>query len=472
MTSGGLRWSAAVLFSFLIYLVPPITHRRPFIIQLIYDFGGLDPFAEGRRSFLIEVPGGFEGLLLPAVLGVILATQVSAALVVHQLLRRQFRTAVLGIAVLSLTSPIVIAVACQSILLMSFRVAEPAFTRLHRPAPERAAWEEECHVANFEIAPFLYIPPYGSLTTYGQVWVRHRRDHTFAVLSMPGCSVREAGLSIRQVSETQFYGATGGAAIFVRDPGEGMAPNFKEWWYVPAPNSTPRLISPPHGADASRPALSANGEWVGWMIESPSSGPAQVALKDMRTGEMLSINSKEFSPDRFWLLGIDTDARSVIVARKGYRDAVVVGFDGALRLGPIAIGNPEDPESVVQRVLLRQGGWIGWYGLPVCNMVEWHLPQGSGRHRVESGTQINSVDLSPNGRLIAIGTDGDYPGSAIESSAVVLDAVTGEELFRKYFPRRCWVKAAFLGNEYLAYSSSPHNFGIGGAAFEVVKISR
>jgi type II secretory pathway component PulL len=79
--------------------------------------------------------------------------------------------------------------------------------------------------------------------------------------------------------------------------------------------------------------------------------------------------------------------------------------------------------------------------------------------------------LSPDGALIAVGTDGDFIGSSIESAAYVMGSATAEELFRKYFPRRSWIKVAFLGNDRLAYSASPQGPLIFGSEFKVVHVT-
>lgn len=104
--------------------------------------------------------------------------------------------------------------------------------------------------------------------------------------------------------------------------------------------------------------------------------------------------------------------------------------------------------------------------------MQWSLRGVERLYRVPSGTQINSVDVSSDGSLIAIGTDGGFAGSSIESAACVLNAGTGEEVFRKYFSRRSWVKVAFLGNDRLAYSARASGFLIPGAGLRVSRIVR
>jgi len=469
-TSRRSGWVAAALLSLLMYIMPPFFHGRPVVIQLLYDCAGADPFAEEARDLLNDVPGGFEWALLPAVVALVLVIQFGVALTVRRFLfaQRWWRL-IVGVFGSLLIAPSIVTAATATFVPIFFRLADPLLVRSRRQLPERASWKTECDIDNYEIEPFIDTPPDDLLQRSREVWVRQRNNKQITTLRMTGCIIAETKLSAREVFEIDFYGGVGGKAIYVHDDGDRDR-NFERWWYVSSPFATPQPINAPANADAKRPALSSNGEWVGWINESGLQHHPVVILRSLKSSETITIDSQELQTERLWLLGINADAKTVLVARKGYEEAVLLDFAGNLLFGPVTLGPSK--ESVVQRVLLRAGGWVGWYGEPTRNTVEWSLPSGNRKYAVQSGTQINSVDASPDGRLVAIGTDGDFFGSRIESMALVLDAATGAEIFRKYFPRRCWVKVAFLGNEFLAYSSSPHNFAVGGAEFKILRVPK
>jgi hypothetical protein len=228
----------------------------------------------------------------------------------------------------------------------------------------------------------------------------------------------------------------------------------------------------PDLTDDAWPVLSDDGKWIAW-VDPTTPGSQGVILQSIETPEMRTISSTALASDRLRLLGLDTERAELLIARRNYEEALAVSSsDGTPTWGPVEFGDADWKESVVSRILRRGTGWIAWYGHPQPNTVHWSLLDAERTHHVASGTRINSVDMSPDGAIIALGTDGDFIGSSIESAVYVLDSKTGEEIFRKYFPRRCWIKVAFLGNDRLAYSVSPPVLLVPGTEFKVIRVMR
>lgn len=460
----------AAVLSFLPYASPPFVRGKPALIAAWLDLAGRDPWGESRFHLLIEVPGGLESLLPAVAIGISILGQVGLFLVLLRLLRVHrivLRAAAIGATAFGFV--FVIAAACETLLPVAFRVVEPLIVRARRPLPEKASWPAECGDTDYEIEQFVHTPPSGILGTRGQLWVRNRSTKRIGFMRRADCRIEETEFTEDDFLISRFYATVEGRSIFVKSNQRG---DPEQWWFSKGPQAKPVPIARPSNTDDPWPVLSDDGRWVAWVAPT-NPDQQQVVLQNVETSETRTISSKLFASDRLRMMGYDAQRSEVLVARQNYEQAWAVrSSDGYPTLGPIQFGDRDWKESVIERVLRRGDGWVVWYGRPKPTVVQWSLRGVERLYRVPSGTQINSVDVSPDGSLIAIGTDGDFAGSSIESAACVLSAGTGEEVFRKYFSRRSWVKVAFLGNDRLEYSARASGFLLSGSALRVVRIAR
>jgi hypothetical protein len=356
----------------------------------------------------------------------------------------------------------------EEVLPMVCRVAEPALVRPRRPLPEKNTWKRECTAQGYEIEHFVDTPPDGALAGSGQVWVRNLQNGRIGFMIDAACHVEETGFRHSELLVSRFYATIQGQSIFVktnnrRDP--------EQWWFSGSTSGKPIQIVRPNMTDDPWPILSDDGKWVAW-VSPTTPGKQQVVLQNMRTSETATISSPHFASDRLRLMAYNAARSELLIARQNWEQALVVSsIDGRLIWGPVEFGNGDQKEGVISQLLRREDGWLCWYSRGRPRIVQWSLHGIQNKYEVPQGTEINSVDVSPDGTLIAVGTDGDFAGSLTESTACVLRADTGVEVFRKYFPRRSWVQVAFIGNDRFAYSANTSAFLVPGAELSVLRIN-
>jgi hypothetical protein len=427
----------------------------------------LKTFAEWRQSLLIEVPAGFEALLLCSAVGISIICQAVLLSILLRVFRwqRVLRMIAAAVAVGFLAS-IVVAILYSLAIPAACRLAEPILIKHRRPVPEKLNGVGLCDFPNFEIYNFVDTPPNGILGKNGQIWVRQRNTGQIGLLNIANRTVQTTAFYQNDFFVSRLYATINGRAIFVKSNDRG---DPEKWWYLKGTSAQPLPIQRPDSTDDAWPILSEDGRWVAWV--APTTPGAQgVILQNMETSEIKRIASDELHSDSLRLLGFDAEHDELLVARHNWEEALGVrSADGTRLWGPIELGEWKD--SVVARVLRRGIGWIGWYGRPQKNTVQWSLSGVDKTIKSAAGTEIHSVDVSADGRWIAIGTWGDYEGSFIESAVYVLDSATGKEVFRKYFPRRAWASVAFLGNDRLAYSAHSTAMMVSGQGIKVVQIS-
>jgi hypothetical protein len=449
-----IRWNLftkyiAILISFIAYL--------PLI-----------KFGELRLSLIIEVPAGYEALLLWLAIAISPGCQAILFFILLRIFRwKSVLRIIATIVIVLFLWPIAVVMLFSLSIPAICRIAEPTLIKHRRPLPENANGRVLCEMSNFEIYYFVNTPPNGVLGKNNQVWVRQRNNGKIGLMNAAKCSVQTTSFSTNDFLVSRFYATINGQAIFVKSKDRG---DPEAWWYLKSVNAQPLRIERPDMTDDAWPILSDDGKWVGWV--SPTiSGVHSVILQNIETSETKRIHSEEFRSDRLRLLGFDTERAELLIARHNWEQALAVSsLDGAKRWGPIDFGKCKD--SVVGSTLNRGNGWVIWYGRPLKDIVQWSLSGVEKSSKSVTGTEINSVDVSANGKWIAIGTWGDYEGSSIESAVYVIDPTTGKEVFREYFPRRSWVSVAFLGNDRLAYSAHSSALLIPGHGIKVVQLSQ
>lgn len=467
--NGSSRVVAASLLSFILYVLPPFVRGKPIVIANLLDLAGLDPWGEFRRDILIDVPGGFEALLPIAAIVIVLFCQVGYLLSIKHVLRwnrllaRAFAVLFTGFGFL-----VLVGLGEELALRAGFRAVEPLLISRNRPAPQKTTWPVDCDDPRYEIEPFVDTPPNGILGRSGQTWVRNRKTKRIGLLRVSNCTVLETAFREGDFLISRFYATANGRAIFVKSNDRS---DPEQWWFLNGIDAQPAPIPRPNMSDDAWPVLSDDGNWVAWVV--PTKLPSHdVVLQSTQTGEKRTVSSGAFSSDRVRLLGVDTGLGELLITRRNYEEALAVSMvTGDQVWGPVEFGQNDWNQSVVGRILRSRNGWIAWYGNPRSNTIQWSLQSVKRTYHLPAGTQINSIDMSPDGSLIAVGTDGDFVGSSIESAVYVLSASTAEELFRKYFPRRSWVKVAFLGTNQLAYSASSQGLLVSGSELRVIHVT-
>lgn len=464
------RLLSAAALSFLPYALPPLIRGKPHVVACLLEFAGLDPWGEVARGYMVEVPGGYEILLPASAIGIAILGQSSLLILLLRILqwRGLLRKAV-GVALANLAFILMFTIGVSLVLPGALRVSEPLLVRPRRPLPERIDWPVEWVQSGYEIAQFVHTPPHGLLARNGELWVRNRSSGHMGLMQLKGCSVSETAFREDDLLVSRFYATVEGRAIFVKSEDRG---NPEQWWYVKGTQAQAVKVPRPNSAVDDWPILSDDGRWVLW-VTATTPGHHRVVMQSMESPETKTISSGELTTDRLRILGYDAGRGELVIARHNYEQAVGIrASDGVRMWGPVEIPGKLQRDSVVSRVLRTQGGWVTWTSLTTPHIVHWNVREVNLWHQVQDGTHINSVDVSPDGSLIAIGTDGDFAGSTMESAAYVLRTGTGEEVFREYFARRAWVSVAFLGNDRFAYSARATDLLIPGAAIKVRRIAR
>jgi hypothetical protein len=419
----------AFLGSFLVYLLPLVTAHAVFPLGVVIGFD------------LTGAGGEKEVLWIAADIAAALSLQVLAGFVLY------------WVFVAPSWKRVVVAAASVPALFVAgtflYLLAIPTFFLVERDtAPEKTDLTEACVVPDYYLAA-VRTSPYPRLAEAGEAWVADR-DQKLALLRMPGCAVEPMGLNWSNVSPDIAQTTPGGRAVFSR--AEPPAAE-RTWWYLPGPETSAIAIESRAEKEPAYPILSDDGQWVGWLsrnaIPKAESG-AQVTIEAPASGEIRTIDIDPLPKGGLRLLALDTAAEE-ITFEYGYRSLLRIGFDGAVRWGPLQT-------SAVQAsgysMLLAGNGWVAWdsYKEQGSYVMQWTFGANGGTHRIPKGRSANAVAVSPSGRFIALSVDTNLNIGDIPDSVYVLRTSDGSEVFRRYLPTYSRSQVAFFGDGHFAYT--------------------
>ena len=378
-------------------------------------------------------------------LALALALQGAAALLLYRLVRQP---TLLSVMVLLASVPALV------VILNVFHGGQfpPPFPIPTQRAPERADWEAVCTVpSGYQVSPAAR-PLNMSLEKAGQVWLRASEGDEYALLQMPGCEITEVSFDIGEYRHIA-YSAENARMLYVTKSG----PDWRQhWWYWPGSGKDLRPLDLPRQPDRNPPALSDDGEWVGWLkaVDSESGQLfPRILMRSLSTGEQITVDFK--LPDRnfrsYRLLSFDMDGPELVLQR-GLSDFVGLDLEGNVLWGPVA---PEGAAAFDRQFRRVADGWVAWGESDEegSDAIVWTLRGESGSHRVLRGRKIHSVAVEPEGRLIAVSTSCAYCGHDVVRDAVYIFRVSdGEEVFRRHLGHeKRFLQIQFLGTEFFAY---------------------
>jgi hypothetical protein len=225
-------------------------------------------------------------------------------------------------------------------------------------------------------------------------------------------------------------------------------------WMVRPPGGEPIQLQPPAGHHdvEGGPALSNDGQWVGWLVPVAGTGqpPLLEAHLEKLDGTASGVVPLSALPTRdLFLLGIQP-ARERIVVSFDARKVAVVRFDGGLERTVADVG----VEPLPGTLLVRDDGYLAWDGYreDAPYRVRWSLAGGRGAHDVTRGRAITDIATDPAGRWIALSVTSQYSIGGTEDSVYVLRASDGAEVFRRFFPKYTRALVAFPGPARFAYT--------------------
>ena len=256
--------------------------------------------------------------------------------------------------------------------------------------------------------------------------------------------------------------------VWIGDRGQILltANSALSWEWVAGPGAAPvPLVSPvPGGLGGAAPVVARNGAAVAWLVPVVGSGQppssqvlvqtiaSATAPRDGASRPTIDITVPLDRLDRgsFVVLELDTEAREVMLSIDE-RKFVAVGFDGAIRWGPL---RPDgvDPLSMTFRRL--DPGWVAWDGYKENDgyVIAWSLPIGTGAHRVPRGRGVTDVAVHPAGRLVALSVSTTLSIGSVRDTVTVLNVADGREVFRRTLPRYARSAVAFPTPTLFAYS--------------------
>jgi len=369
-----------------------------------------------------------------------LGAQGAAALAIYWLIRRP--TWPRGL-VLALAAP-----AGTALLSWLYVWAIPAAVLVEGdPAHESGHWPVACAQPGQALAPVRARAGTGP----APLWVIDA-DGRWARLALPGCAVAPVAVLFNNVDTVLDSAARDGRFLFHRiDARAGR----RHWWYAPGDGQAPLRLEPPpsHSRVDGGPILSADGDWVGWLVRIPTRGGSPIPailVRALGAPRELGASLGELGPAAFSLVDLDMEAQEATLALND-RAFVAIALDGTVRWGPFT---PEGLEPLPATFRRAEGGWVAWDGYREADAyhLAWSLPAGKGRHRVRGGRGIAAAAVSPDGRLIAVSVSAAVPVADVPDAVYVLRAADGAEVFRRFLPRGTRSQVAFPTRELFAYT--------------------
>ena len=281
-----------------------------------------------------------------------------------------------------------------------------------------------------------------------------------AILHMPGCLVVPLFTGPRTANVRFEFAAPGGRLVYKAH--EIQPPDQSQHSYLAGPGRQPsRLLR--NDVNPYHVVLSNDGEWVAWIewtARPAGSGPVVVTMQSFLTLEERRL-ALELPFGHVELLALELDANLVILGLyPGWNEGVVAsrpcdyyGFDltGAKVWGPRTPGL----RTALDGIRFVGGGWVAWeMDVPAFTYhVAWDLGSGHGSLRSLRGRRIVSVDVSGDGRFIAVSERAHsrfFKGAS--ASVYVVDTQSGTEVFRRNLTGFPNIQVRFPGDGFFAYS--------------------
>lgn len=282
-----------------------------------------------------------------------------------------------------------------------------------------------------------------------------------AILHMPDCLVVPLLTGPRPANVRYEFAAPGGRLVYRVE--QIQPPQESQRWYLAGPGRQPfRLLR--DDVNAYNLVLSNDGEWLAWIdwtTRPAGSGPVVVRMHSFLTLAERSL-TLELPFGHLELLALELDANLVILGLyPGWNEGVVAsrpgdyyGFDmtGAKVWGP---RTPSGIKTALDGIRFVGGGWVAWRkdSPGLSDHVAWDLGSGLGALRGLRGRRFISVDVSGDGRYIAVSERAHsrfFKGAS--ASVYVVDTQSGSEVFRRNLTGHSNIQVRFPGEGFFAYS--------------------
>ena len=452
------RWSRyrawlALPLSFSIYLIPLVGPHAAWLL--------------GESLSRSATRGEREPAWLGAEIGVALGMQVIAGAIWYWILRRprSLRPLVLVVVV-----PVFVVTANWLYML----VLPTRFMIERDTSPERRPWPVACSVPDESLA-VTGRKPAVVRSAGDELHVQNSTGRVArAVITAAGattgatgddgrvrCDVMTLELPRSDANFAPMWLGPEGRALMNRIDKQTGALSW-EWIAGRGASPTPLEAPPGRRVNDPPPVPSRDGSALAWLVPVPDSGqPPAFAIvvapagspadpKPSRQAADVRVALDAVGRGSFVVLDVDTQAREVLLA-VDERRFVAVGFDGAVRWGPVRPDGVEPLSMTFRRV---GDGWVAWDGYKERDgyVIAWKLPAGAGTHRVPRGRGVTDVAVHPEGRLIAISTTTTLSIGDVRDAVVVIRTSDGAEVFRRTLPRYARSVTAFPSRDLFAYT--------------------
>ena len=412
----------SVLGSFGVYMLPIITHH----FTLIWGFAIVAGSLRSHRDMLWKI----AELVLAGGL------QIAAFAMIYWLLSGRPWRWLLLIA----SSPVFFMV-----LNWTYLVALPQqFLIENISASEHGDWPIHCRLEGWQILratqPVTIDPD-----PLGGVWITdYANEPQTTVMQGLDCEVARWRLPRPGTGGTPSHLGGGGQAIF-----RSFEDNSTSYWHVSGPAKRWWRLDLPAENDRLGFAISGRGDSIAWLERIEGSHDSRhLIVRSLATA----------SEKRLRLEGLER------------RSATLIGLAGMegpyfLSLYPGEIRRFDSNGREIKPAIRPQGidhtsplflwldpGWAAWeiYRDEGRTRLVWDLPAGKGSKEIPKGSAIQHVAVSPDGRLLAIGTGSNVTIGTTPDSLFVFQARDGREVYRRYFKKYSRNAFAFLSPRHFA----------------------
>ena len=308
-------------------------------------------------------------------------------------------------------------------------------------APELGDWEEVCSLRGYEIPPQTS----AAALEHGELWLR--RDSSFFLLDPETCVARPATWVPRDATiadcglEGRALWIRSGHLFFSHPKGQG-----------------PIALPPNRDLRSDLAKLSANGDWVAWVQDSPWELGVQRLGSDSARVVQLDLADKNRYSLR--LLAYDPSTGEATLESK-YNNLAVVNKQGRMTFG---LFRPEECDARVSgNFFLHPLGWGFYGGGEDCELL-WKLGPQHGFYNAkqhlgglsERFASISSASVDPTGRFAGVISSVAMGDSQVHESAFVFRLEDGQELLRRHLPLDIYFYgqpvATFVGEGHFAIS--------------------
>jgi hypothetical protein len=334
-------------------------------------------------------------------------------------------------------------------------------------APERADWEVACTV------PDTFLRPVRSgaqleLALAREAWLERLPERRYAVLTMPGCRVRDLELTAGTASGGLDYVASGGAVLYrTWDKASGKQGH----WFLHRDGGAPVSLAPPD-EKYWLPVLSADASAIAWLKTQRTpdgSGFAYtVWIRELQGGTERAVRLGAAASKHPQLIAFDAAKGELVVATDS-EQMLGLDLEGELRWGPVRIPEIGHLSDNFRRYAK---GWLAWDGPGEDGpfRVAWSLILGAGQHQVLKGRAITSIALDPWSRYIVISVSPHLSIGQVRDAVYVLRVHDGAEVYRRYLAPYSRAAVAFLGPHFLALTRYDDKGDKLEARIEVVRV--